>query len=84
MSDALARRQVALEVTRRSFSYAEARFAAGDIAWVELLAALRPLHEAETANLHAQTTAAVQLVTLYQAIAGGWNPADAPAFTPIS
>ncbi|MGE3744190.1 MAG: efflux transporter outer membrane subunit [Sphingomonadaceae bacterium] len=82
--DALARRQAALEVARRSFSYAEARFAAGDIAQVELLAALRLLHEAETANLHAQTTAAVQLVALYKAIGGGWNPADALAFTPIS
>jgi outer membrane protein TolC len=78
--DALARRQAALEAARRSLSHAEARFAAGDIARVELLAALRLLHEAEIANLHAQTAAAVQLVALYKAIGGGWNPADAPAF----
>ncbi|GAA4413966.1 RND transporter [Advenella faeciporci] len=74
--DALGRRQAALKATRRSHDHAKARYAAGDIALVELLAAERVLYEAETANVHAHTTAAVQLVALYKALGGGW---EAPA-----
>jgi len=81
--DTLTRRQAALDASRRSFRHAEARFAAGDITRVELLAALRLLHEAETANLRAQTTAAVHLVALYKAIGGGWA-SEATSSTPIS
>lgn len=77
--DTLARRQAALEATRRSHDHAKARYAAGDIALVELLAAERLLHEAETSKVNARTAAAVQLVTLYKALGGGW---DAPAGTP--
>lgn len=71
--DALGRRQAALKATRRSHDHAKARYAAGDIALVELLAAERVLYEAETANVHAHTTAAVQLVALYKALGGGWE-----------
>lgn len=74
--DTLQRRQAALAATRRSHVHAKARFAAGDIALVELLAAERLLLEAETASARARTTAAVQLVALYKALGGGW---DAPA-----
>jgi len=74
--DTLQRRQVALDATRRSHGHAKARFAAGDIALVELLATERLLHEAETSSARARTTAAVQLVALYKALGGGW---DAPA-----
>lgn len=73
--DTLERRRAALNATRRSHDHAEARYAAGDIALLELLAAEHVLHEAETANVHAHTTAAVQLVALYKALGGGW---DAP------
>ncbi|PLC52969.1 RND transporter [Pollutimonas nitritireducens] len=73
--DTLSRRQATLEATRRSHNHAKVRYAAGDIALVELLAAERVLREAETANAHAHTTAAVQLVALYKALGGGW---DAP------
>ena len=48
-------------------------YAAGDIALVELLAAQRSLHEAETAAARAHTNAAVQLVALYKALGGGWD-----------
>ncbi len=76
--DTLARRQVALDATRSSHVRARARYAAGDIALIELLAAERVLHEAETANARAHTNAAVQLVALYKALGGGWG---APAGT---
>ena len=78
--DTLGRRQAALSATRRSHSHAKARYAAGDIALIELLAAERVLHEAETSNVRAHTTAAVQLVALYKALGGGWDtPATMPA-----
>ena len=73
--DTLGRRQAALDATRRSHGHAEARYTAGDIALIELLAAERMLHEAETSNVRAHTVAAVQLVALYKALGGGW---DAP------
>lgn len=76
--DTLARRRGALDASRRSHGHAEARFAAGDIARVELLAAERLLHEAETSVVRAYTSAAVQLVALYKALGGGW---DAPTTT---
>jgi NodT family efflux transporter outer membrane factor (OMF) lipoprotein len=74
--DTLARRQTALDAARTSQGHAQARYAAGDIALVELLAAQRSLHEAETATARAHTSTALQLVALYKALGGGW---DAPA-----
>lgn len=71
--DTLDRRQAALNATRHSHDHAKARYAAGDIALLELLVADRVLLEAETANVHAHTTAAVQLVALYKALGGGWD-----------
>jgi NodT family efflux transporter outer membrane factor (OMF) lipoprotein len=76
--DALTRRQTALDAARASQGHARTRYAAGDIALVELLAAQRSLHEAETAVARAHTGAALQLVALYKALGGGW---DAPATT---
>ena len=63
----------ALDAARTSYGHAKARYAAGDIALVELLAAQRSLHEAETAAARAHTNAAVQLVALYKALGGGWD-----------
>lgn len=77
--DALRHRQAALDASRRSFSHAEARFAAGDIARVDLLAAERLFHEAEAVYIRTHAATAVQLVALYKAIGGGWNPADSAA-----
>ncbi|MFC7300438.1 efflux transporter outer membrane subunit [Cognatiluteimonas weifangensis] len=80
--DTLARRRSALDASRRSHAHAARRFAAGDIARVELLAAERLLHEAETSAARAQTAAAVRLVALYKALGGGWDAAaTAPPMT---
>ena len=68
---------MALDAARTSYGHAKARYAAGDIALVELLAAQRGLHEAETAAARAHTNAAVQLVALYKALGGGWEAATA-------
>ncbi|HEY0887727.1 MAG TPA: efflux transporter outer membrane subunit [Ramlibacter sp.] len=74
--DALDGRRVALEAAHANHGHARSRYAAGDIALVELLAAQRNLHDAETAAVRAHTGAATQLVALYKALGGGW---EAPA-----
>ena len=76
--DTLGRRSMALDAARASHGHAKARYAAGDIALVELLAAQRSLHDAETAAVRAHTNAAMQLVALYKALGGGW---EVPATT---
>ncbi len=77
--ETLGRRWTALHAARAGYGHARARYAAGDIALVELLAAERLLHEAETSTARAHTSAAVQLVALYKALGGGW---DATAAAP--
>jgi NodT family efflux transporter outer membrane factor (OMF) lipoprotein len=77
--DTLERRRMALEAASASHRHAKARYAAGDIALVELLVAQRSLHDAETATARAHTNAALQLVTLYKALGGGWEAPEAAA-----
>jgi NodT family efflux transporter outer membrane factor (OMF) lipoprotein len=74
----LERRRMALEAARASHGHARTRYAAGDIALVELLAVQRGLHEAETAAVRAHTSAGMQLVALYKALGGGWDASTAP------
>ncbi|HZJ93434.1 MAG TPA: efflux transporter outer membrane subunit [Thiopseudomonas sp.] len=69
----LALRKQALEASQRSYAHAQARYAAGDIALVELLTIERALHDSEALNTRAHTTAAIQLVALYKALGGGWS-----------
>lgn len=71
--ESLARRDLALQASLRSHAHAQARYAAGDIALVELLAAERLLHEARQTQARAQSSAAVRLVALYKALGGGWE-----------
>lgn len=66
-------RTEALDASRSSYAHAQSRYAAGDIALVELLAIERVWHEAESASTRAHTAAAVQLVALYKALGGGWE-----------
>jgi NodT family efflux transporter outer membrane factor (OMF) lipoprotein len=73
--DTLDRRRLSLHASARSRDHAKARYEAGDIALVELLAAERLLQEAAGSTARAHTDAAVQLVALYKALGGGW---DAP------
>ena len=72
----LALRKQALEASQRSYAHAQARYAAGDIALVELLTIERALHDSEALNTRAHTTAAIQLVALYKALGGGWDAPD--------
>lgn len=77
--DALQHRTAALESARASYGHAKARHDAGDIALVDLLVAQRSLQETEIAAVHAHTNATVQLVALYKALGGGWDPAKVSA-----
>ncbi|HNS00001.1 MAG TPA: TolC family protein [Planctomycetota bacterium] len=71
--ETLERRRAAVAAGRRSREHAQARYAAGDIALMELLAAERLLREAEAAAARAATEAAMQLAALYKALGGGWE-----------
>jgi len=73
----LERRAMALDAARTSHRHAKARYAAGDIALIELLAAQRSLHDAETAVVRAHAGAAMQMVALYKALGGGWDATTA-------
>lgn len=64
----------ALESARRSYGHAQRRFELGDIALAELLEAERSVREAEDAYARAHTGAAIDLIALYKAIGGGWQP----------
>lgn len=71
--ESLARRDMALAANLRSHAHARARYHAGDIALVELLATERLLHEARQTQAQAQTSAGIRLVALYKALGGGWK-----------
>src|SRR5574337_407855 len=71
--DAVQRQRVALEAARSSYAHAQARFKAGDIALVDLLAEERVLRDAEDAYARTHTAAAVDLVSLFKALGGGWD-----------
>lgn len=77
--DTLGRRWVSLSASARSRDHAKARYEAGDISLVELLAAERLLYEAATSTVRAHTDAAVRLVALYKALGGGWEAPTADA-----
>lgn len=73
--ETLARQRTARTAAERNREHAVARYTAGDVPLLELLAADRRLAEAEVAAAQAETAAGVQLVALYKALGGGW---DAP------
>ncbi|MFC5439168.1 efflux transporter outer membrane subunit [Rhodanobacter ginsenosidimutans] len=77
--DAVRRQQGALDAARRSYAHAQARYAAGDIALTELLAEERVLREAEDGHVRTHTAAAIDLVALFKALGGGWDPAAGDA-----
>lgn len=71
--DAVQRQRVALEAARSSYAHAQARFKAGDIALVDLLAEERVLRDAEDAYVRVHTATAIDLVSLFKALGGGWD-----------
>lgn len=71
--DAVQRQRVAREAARNSYAHAQARFKAGDIALVDLLTEERVLRDAEDAYVRTHTAAAIDLVSLFKALGGGWN-----------
>jgi outer membrane protein TolC len=63
--------------------HAQARYRAGDIALVELLAEERVLRDAEDASARVHTATAIDLVSLFKALGGGWDdPAPAAGARP--
>lgn len=77
--DAVQRRRVALEAARNSYAHAQTRFKVGDIALTDLLAEERVLRDAEDAYARTHTATAIDLVSLFKALGGGWDArASAP------
>lgn len=56
--------------------HAQARYRAGDMALVQLLAEERVLRDAEDAHARVHTATAIDLVSLFKALGGRW---DAPS-----
>ena len=77
--EAVRLQRTALEAARRSYAHAQARYAAGDIALTDLLAEERVLRDAEDGYARTHTAAAVDLVALFKALGGGWDPAAGDA-----
>jgi NodT family efflux transporter outer membrane factor (OMF) lipoprotein len=73
--ETLERQRTALAAARRSYGFANDRYRAGDISLLELLDAERTLRTAEEGYAQTHTAAATELVALYKALGGGWQPA---------
>jgi len=73
--EAVQRQSVALEAARSSYAHARTRFNAGDIALTDLLAEERVLRDAEDAYVRTHTAGAIDLVSLFKALGGGWPEA---------
>lgn len=81
--DAVRRQDAAMEAARRSYGHAQARFKAGDIALSDLLTEERILRDTEDAGARTHTAAAIDLVALFKALGGGWNPDTSAADGPL-
>lgn len=72
--DSVERREQAVGAAQRNHAYAKTRYQAGDANLLELLDAERTLHDAEAAHARTHTRAATDLVALFKALGGGWQP----------
>ena len=72
--EALERQRDAQSAAERSYRFAEQRYRAGETALIELLDAERALRSVEDALAATHTGAAVDLVALYKALGGGFDP----------
>ncbi|HUX30151.1 MAG TPA: efflux transporter outer membrane subunit [Thiobacillus sp.] len=77
--DAVQRQRVSWEAARSSYAHAQTRYKAGDISFTDLLTEERVLRDAEDAYVRTHTDTAINLVSLFKALGGGW---DAPASAP--
>ena len=71
--EALVLQRKAVESIERDFSNAQRRYAAGDIGLVEMLDVERQLRDGQEGLARAQANAAIDLVSLYKSLGGGWS-----------
>jgi outer membrane protein TolC len=71
---AVKRQRVAVDAARRNHELAEIRYRAGDVSLLELLDAERGLRNAETTYARTHLGAETELVALFKALGGGWEP----------
>jgi NodT family efflux transporter outer membrane factor (OMF) lipoprotein len=72
--EALGHQSAAMAAARRNYTFASDRYRAGDISQLELFDAERTLRNAEDAYARTHTQAATDLVALFKALGGGWDP----------
>lgn len=72
--EALEHQAVAMAAARRNYAFATDRYLAGDISQLQLFDAERTLRNAEDAYARTHTRAATDLVALFKALGGGWDP----------
>lgn len=77
--EALGHQTIALEAAQRNYEFATDRYRAGDISQLQLFDAERTLRNAEDAYARTHTQAATDLVALFKALGGGWDPDAAQA-----
>jgi outer membrane protein, multidrug efflux system len=77
-ADQVARQQQATEQARRAYQFAEAQMHAGTINVLTLLNTETALFTAEDALAQAKYAQLQALVTLYQALGGGWRQSASP------
>jgi len=75
--DTVRAHQAAVAATEESHRLVQVRYAAGEVALLDLLDADRRLADARIGLAAARTAAAVNLVALYKALGGGWQPMSA-------
>lgn len=71
--DAVQRQRVSREAARSSYAHAQTRFKAGDISLTDLLTEERVLRDAEDAYVRTHTDTAINLISLFKALGGGWD-----------
>lgn len=76
--------QQAVVSIEQDFRNAQRRYQSGDIGLVELLDAERQLRDAQEGLARAQSNAAIDLVSLYKSLGGGWGAPQAEVINPIS
>lgn len=72
LADAVVANQRAVELSQQLYS-------AGNIDFLNVLTAQRQLYSTQASLTQSETSVATDLVVLYKALGGGWNPLDADA-----
>jgi NodT family efflux transporter outer membrane factor (OMF) lipoprotein len=74
--ESIKRQHEAVRTARQYYDYAALRYRAGDVALFELLDARQKMFGSQNTLNRLQRTTAIDLVALYKALGGGWQPGE--------